>query len=98
MLHSLLVKIFFGKDIQDYPESEQATIISQATDKFAEYLYLKIQQKVENDPKAKHMATRLKAAHKFHDREIFKKFPELENYMMEAYREFVEDVKVKSGL
>ena len=80
----------------DRTEEQRKQIISESTDKFVEWLYIKIQEKADSDPKAKSMAIRLKAAHNYHDPKVFEKFPELESYMMDAFKEFVEELKNKN--
>jgi hypothetical protein len=92
-LATILVKVFTGKTVEEYHPEERDAVIQDSIDKFVEWLSIDISNM--DDPKAKTMAIRLKASHHYHDPKIFEKFPELESYVMRAYNDFINSLKVE---
>jgi hypothetical protein len=60
---------------------------------------IKLVETFPNDSNAKSAAIRLRAAHKFHDQNVFAKFPETQKYVMKMYNllinEAFENPKIK---
>lgn len=91
-LATILVKVFTCKAVEEYQPEEKDLVIQDSIDKFVEWLSIDISNM--EDPKVKAMAIRLKASHHYHNPKIFEKFPELEGYVMRAYDDFINSLKV----
>lgn len=93
MFEEILIKIFTGQELSSYPPEIHQQKIDEALDKFVDWLSADISSM--DDPNAKVMAIRLKASRRYHDPNIFQKFPELQSYMIRAYNNFLNNLKVE---